>query len=347
MKKAFQYSFSFMFYFRLAALFTLICVILLLSAPVRAVEFRNKGLKLVETKTGLVPELCAEDLPEWVILPGTRIKAGSFRYLYDFLFTTSNMEEKKVEEETCKAGLLFDDALYYVESSDIGGDTNFGVYKDYFLMDSFAYGASHNRTMFLFRYDKTSAQLLDVIGNASIAHDLLDFTSAYTGYGDMKYGYLGDALKGSMWMKLGDFDHDDNPEIEIVIFREDYDETVFDLFFEIKDDRLSLDLNPALYRPLFEKERKKAKGKRFKPDAYYIYGFLAGEFTLDRVKAMLKDELGVAETTRIFMEEYNVKYDQYKGVVPLLESRDKWNYKFHHGRGGKPEDLIKYEIKRR
>ncbi|MBI5810732.1 MAG: hypothetical protein HZB21_06055, partial [Deltaproteobacteria bacterium] len=215
---------------RFAALFTLVCCILLSSAPARAIEFRNKGLKLVETEQGLVPELCHEDLPmEWVVLPGTKIKAGSFRYLYGFFYTKRNRE---VEEETCKAGLLFDDALYYVESSDVGGDTSFGVYKDYFLMDSWAYGASHNRTMYLFRYDKSSARLLDQIGVAALAKGVwMDFMAAYTGHGDMKYGYLGDAHKGPMWMRLGDFDHDGNPEVEIVILRENYDEVIFDLFF--------------------------------------------------------------------------------------------------------------------
>ncbi|MBI5810014.1 MAG: hypothetical protein HZB21_02335 [Deltaproteobacteria bacterium] len=329
---------------RLAALFTLVCCILMFSAPARAVEFRrNMRLKLVETKTGLVPELCWDDPREWVILPGAKIKAGSFTYLYDFFSTKRNREE---EEETCKAGLLFDDALYYVESSDVGGDTNFGVYKDYFLMDSWAYGSvsGHNRTMFLFRYDKKSARLLDAIGEASVAHDLLDFMSDYAL--SHKPGYDREANKSPVWMDIADIDLDGRPELAIKIVRGPYwtyYDRKFSLFIEIRDDRLRLDLNQALYRPLFEKEREKAKGKGFKPDAYYIYGFLAKEFTLDKVKAMLKDELYVAEAKRHFKKHDAEYYDQYESVVPLLESRDKWDYKFHRDK----EYLIKYEIKRR
>ncbi|MBI5562741.1 MAG: hypothetical protein HY894_07835 [Deltaproteobacteria bacterium] len=140
---------------------------LLVSAPARAGVIK-KGLKLVETETGLVPELCWDDPRAWVVLPGSRIKAGSFRYYLGSYFSARhNIEEV---EETCKAGLPFDDALYCVESSDVGGDPSFGVYKDYFLMDSWAYGASHNRTMHLFRYDKGSARLLDHIGVTAPAY---------------------------------------------------------------------------------------------------------------------------------------------------------------------------------
>ncbi|MBI5562742.1 MAG: hypothetical protein HY894_07840 [Deltaproteobacteria bacterium] len=164
-----------------------------------------------------------------------------------------------------------------------------------------------------------------------------------------KPGYDRSSDKSPVWMDIADIDHDGNPELAIGIDREIYyNETAFNLFFEIKDDRLRLDLNPVLYRPLFVKEKKKAKGKRFKRDAYYIYGFLSGEFTLDKVKALLKDELYVAATTRFFMEEYGIKYDQYVSVVPLLESRDNW-FKYHRDEpiGVKPEEMIKYEIKRR
>ncbi|TAN59690.1 hypothetical protein EPN18_09965 [bacterium] len=337
---------------RLAALFTFVCIIFLLSAPARAEEIK-KGLKLVETKTGLVPELCHEELSEWVILPGTRIKAGLFRYIYGSSFNARhNVEE---QDETCKAGLLFDDALYYVDYPDPGGDTNFGVYKDYFLMDSFAYMASHNRTMYLFRYGKESARLLDQIGVAAPAKGVwLDFMSVSILAN--KPGYKRSFDKSPVWMDIADIDHDGRPELAISIVRGPYwtyYDRKFNLFIEIKDERLRLDLNPALYRPLFEKERKKAKGKRFKPDAYYIYGFLAGEFTLDKVKALLKDELYVAEAKRDFKKHDAEYYDQYESVVPLLESRDKWDYKFHYHGGeskpidDKPEELIKYEIKRR
>ncbi|MBI5969673.1 MAG: hypothetical protein HY884_00755 [Deltaproteobacteria bacterium] len=310
---------------RLAVLFTLVCLILPFSSPARAEEIKT-GLKLVETKTGLVPELCWDDPRNWVMLPGTRIKAGSFRYLYGSHFNARhNIEEV---DETCKAGILFDDALYYVESSDVGGDTHFGVYKDYLLMDSFAYGASHNRTMYLFRYDKGSAQLLDDVGVPIRANvGWLDFMSqSSTSYPDRRYS----KFRGFMMDKKEDIDHDGNLEFDIRLQRNDlyhyyYDETTFNLFFEIKGNRLPLDLNPVLYRPLFDKEKDKAKGKGFKPDAYYIYGFLSGEFTLDKVKAVLKDELYVAEAKRYFIKKYDSEYDQYDGVVWLLERRDKWD----------------------
>jgi hypothetical protein len=287
--------------------------------------------KLIKVDSHYEPEIS-----EGIIPPGTNIKAGIFTYVID---------EAKADE-TSKAGLLIKDKLYYVESDkyahmqpkgrldytgefDLGGDPNFGIYKDYFVMDAYASGASHNRKMFLFRFNKDTTRLLDVIVEAYVNNIGMDFISAYEKTDKVvPIGEIPRIFKHThvSWINIEDIDGDGKPEFKIVI-REKW----FELYFEIANDRLQVDLNPDLYKPLFEREKLK-KTKR-KSDAYYIYGFLAKELDLKKIKTMLE---GTSKKS----------YEQYGRVVALLEGYKKWDSAFHNYLGEKPI-LKQYNLKRR
>ncbi len=287
--------------------------------------------KLTKVNSHYEPEMS-----EGIMLPGTNIKAGVFTYIID---------ETKADQ-TSKAGLLIKDNLYYVESEkyahiqpknwleytgtfDPGGDPNFGIFKDYFVMDAYSYGASHSRKMFLFRFNKDTIQLLDVILQAYANNIGMDFISAYeetdkiVAVGEIPRSYKRNTVS---WIDIKDIDGDGKPEFKVVI-REKW----FELYFEIANDRLQVDLNPDLYKPLFEREKLK-KIKR-KSDAYYIYGFLANELDLKKIKAMLE---GTGKRP----------YEQYGRVVALLEEHKRWDSAFHDYLGENPI-LKQYNLKRR
>ncbi|MBI5827675.1 MAG: hypothetical protein HZB22_08110 [Deltaproteobacteria bacterium] len=140
-------------------------------------------------------------------------------------------------------------------------------------------------------------------------------------------------------MEIKDVDSDGNPEIKLSIYI--YDEYDFDLYIHIKDDKLRVNLNPALYKPLFEAEKKRdGSGKR--TDAYYIYGFLSGALRLDEIRA----EVRLADA-KVRSEEAEVRPEdeQYGKVIPLLERRDKWDDAFHYFDTAPP--LIKYDLNKR
>ncbi|MEK7679530.1 MAG: hypothetical protein AAB356_05000, partial [Deltaproteobacteria bacterium] len=105
-----------------------------------------------------------------------------------------------------------------------------------------------------------------------------------------------------------------------------------ELYLEIKDNRLSVDFNPMLYKPLFEKEKRKKlrKGRR---NAYYVYGFLAGEWGLDKVKAEINSK----------GEAYK---GQYKSLIKMLENQKNWDAEFHSEYYEEKPVLMKYEIRR-
>lgn len=256
-----------------------------------------------------------------VAIPESNMEAGTFVYVI-------NNKEYKI---TRKAGVLVNGrVMYYVDSKenatvplskqgewyggefDPGGETHFGIYKDYLVMDSWAFGASHNRKLFLFRLGKNTVELLDVLVNAfpERFEDLVwDFMTAYA----RKYP---ENYEGPFWTDIGDLDGDGYPEVKISILRMeyegniDYDERIFDIYLEIRNEKLHVDLNPVLYKPLFIKEKARYARRRKKSDAYYVYGFLSGELSLDKIRELLKGKV------------------QYKSVVPVLEQRANWDLAF-------------------
>lgn len=300
----------------------LVIVALLLLAPLSfAGEFN-----LIKIGPDYEPESY-----EQIELPGRAMKAGIFSYIPKF-------SDNGKPEYTLKAGVLVNGAtIYYVDSEintktlpkkseysggfDPGGDTNFSLYGDFLLMDSWAYGTGHNRRMYLFRLYENKVELLDVIVNASIKRGVyMDFVSVLSG----------NRNNGVGWTSINDFDNNGNPEIEVEILRghqtdNDFLDKIFVLYFEIKNKRLAVNLNPALYRPLFEKTVYIYKPQK-KPDAYYIYGFLAGALTLREIKDTLASD-----------------QNQYMSVVPLVTDKDKWSDAFHEYNGEKPV-LIKHDL---
>lgn len=299
----------------------LIVIVLLLSAPLSfAGEFK------------IGPDYEPESY-EHIELPGKAMKAGIFSYILRF-------SDKKTTEYTLKAGIVKGGAIYYVDSEinaksktppkefeysgsfDPGGDTNFGLYGDFLFMDSWAYGTSHNRRMYLFRLSKEKIELLDVIGNARIKDNIhLDFTAVLSGT----------RTRGAGLTSINDLDHNGKPEIALEIFRghqsdNDFLDKIFVLYFEATNGHLSVNLNPVLYLPLYKETANIYKSEK-KPDAYYVYGFLAGALTLQEIKDVLVSD-----------------QNQYMSVVTLLAHKGDWNDAFHEYDGEKPV-LIRYNYK--
>lgn len=282
----------------------------------------SEGFKLKKIDSHYEPEIS-----EGIILPGTDIKAGMFRYVID--------EAKN--EETWKAGLLINSTvIYYVDNKeshgygayDVGGDNNFGVYRNYLVMDSCSYGASGcNRKMFLFKVSKNSAQLLDVILIAYGDKFLINFISD----SDRQKGCITNCPPGNIAIK--DIDQDGKPEFKITVYpshltNPEYELSIYKLYLEIANGRLQVDFNSNLYKSLFEWEKLK-QAKR-KSDAYYIYGFLAKELEIKKIKSMLE----------------NGSKEQYERVMGLLEGHKKWDSAFHDYIGEKPI-LKQYNLNRR
>ncbi|MBI5810921.1 MAG: hypothetical protein HZB21_07030 [Deltaproteobacteria bacterium] len=287
---------------------------------------------LVHTAYAIEFDLSKLNLAEVAAIPGADMKGGVFRYILK--------DDRGWDRSPAKAGILVNNkVLYYVESEggslDPGGDTNFGVYKDYFVMDSWALDSTgHNRMMYLFRFSRDNkVELLDVLVQAHLGRAVPfdgDFVSETTPIAQKKARWNEREIRYELplWMDIKDIDNDGNPEIKLRIRTEEYAQVdspaQLALYIEIANDRLQVDFNPDLYKPLFEKE----KSRKTKMN-YYIYGFLSGQLGLDEIKAILKKNR-----------------DLYKKVVPFLESREELNAAFHEYSGEKPV-LKKYIIKRR
>jgi hypothetical protein len=248
---------------------------------------------------------------ETVIIPKTNIKVGAYSYVL------SN------GEEVPELGFLIDnDQFYYVKEESVAcshSDAHYGVFDQFFLVDGYAYGASHNRTMYLFKYTTHSVVLLDIVSQAYVNTVGMDFATAYSG--EKKYGFLGHNLP-PMWTPISDIDKDGHPEINLIIL---FGEEAFELYMEIVNEKLKVDLNPNIYKPLYEKDKITYKND-IKSIPYFFYGFLSKNITLSQIKkAMESGEIP-------------------NWAVVLIENTGKWNAAFHAD--NQNFELIKYDLKR-
>jgi len=295
-------------------IFLLPFISLFILYGISAIPAYSEGFKLIKVNSHYEPELVVKPA---ITLPGTNIKAGSYIY-----FKSDGMEIGRL------GFLMSSEKFYFVQSSEynlIAPDFNYGVYNGYFVMDASGYASTsgHNRLMFLFKYNKDSVQLLDVIGKAYVGLYGMDFMSV----SDRQKNCITNCPPGRIFLK--DIDHNGNPEIKLInSMGNRFEPLDFELYLEIVNNRLQVNFNPALYKPLFEREKQMAQSK-IKPDAYYIYGFLSKKLELEKVKANLKGDK-----------------DQYERVITLLKNVKKWDVAFHDIRGEKFV-LIQYDLKRR
>ncbi|MGH8624471.1 MAG: hypothetical protein ACREYC_04065, partial [Gammaproteobacteria bacterium] len=262
-----------------------------------------------------------------ITLPGASARAGIYPFQY---------VNEEGSELTSKVGFLLGNGQFlYVEGGapdvdafDVGGDTNFGIYGNYLVLDSFAVGTSYSRRMFLFTYSGHSIRLLDVINDAYGVYDtyslrfMTAYDSAQSEFRSQLDGYKKQAFN---WMDIKQHDQDTNPEIRLLVFAGNkFDPLDFSIFVEVVGDRLRVDLNPRLYEPLFVQEVASVKSK-----SYYVYAFLARKLTIKEIEAELQED-----------KELSAK------IVPLLQHAEEWNEAFHSLAGGKPR-LIECNVTRR
>lgn len=270
-----------------------------------------EGFKLVSINSRLEPELAEKP---GVVLPGTSITAGSYTYV------TAN------GQDVGRLGFLVrSDRLLYVDSNEyaLGGDTHYGVHGNYFVMDAWGYGSTsgHNRLMFLCRFDKTGeVKLLDVIGKAYLESYGMDFMSQVVTASSS--GVTATTTK-PYWIDIND--HDNNGEPEIIVRIASIN---FFLYVEIANERMRINLNPALYEPLFNEEEKKRRSAEMTSDAYYVYGFLAKKIDLKQINLAL-----------------NQNKERSNRIIALLGNVGKWDAAFHDF-GGEEFMMKKYDFKR-
>lgn len=273
-----------------------------------------EGFRVTAGNGSVSPEPYFSEPPD--LIPEAGFEVGLFRYV--------NAED----DEVPLSGFLMKDRFFYIkeDASSCFGDINYGTDGRYFVMDGFAYGASHNRTMHLLEYTKDSIRLLDSISQPYVDGIPMDFMTARQGI--QPYGFVDQAVYSSNRTEIKDVDGDGRPEIRAGIsMRFDLGPHQYELYFEIDGDRLKVDLNPALYKPLYDKVRSKKEGKPRKP-AYYVYGYLAGELGLEEIKAEIAGDR------------------ELPGITRLLERTHEWDKAFHGSVREKPQ-LWSFDIRER
>lgn len=271
----------------------------------------SDGFKLTKVDSRHEPEL--KEKPA-IALPNSNIQAGTYIYI-------------RGADQLGRIGFLTGmNKFYFVDSNHYSliGETNRGVYKNYFVMDAWGYGGGHSRLMFLFRWDKDSVQLLDVIGQAYVNNRGMDFVSEY------EKSALCDIYRcPPRPMVIKNVDQDGNPEIKLFVsIGNKFEPLDFELYLEIAENRLRVDLNHALYEPLFKQFERKSRNSTTKPVEYYIYGFLAKKLDIDAFMKGLKGR------------------SQYDDVVIRFENLAKWDAAFHEV-GGEVFHLKQYDLTRR
>jgi len=119
------------------------------------------SFKLIKVNAHYEPELKSKEDPA-ITLPGTKIKAGLYRYYTDDGGFTG------------KVGFLINkERFYFLQSRrpegkpgiewqyGLAGDVTYGIYKNYFLLEASAGGTTRNSHLFLFKYDKNGVHFLE------------------------------------------------------------------------------------------------------------------------------------------------------------------------------------------
>jgi hypothetical protein len=301
----------------------------------------SSDFKLIKVNSHYEPELKNRE-ESAITLPDTDIKTGLYRYDTDdggytgkigFLINKEKFYFLQSRRPEGKPGIEWQYGL--------AGDVTYGIYKNYFLLEASAGGTTRNSYLFLFKYDKNGVRFLDAITEAVMPnHEMLDFISSIkqTEQEILKYGSFDDNLypvwefRSPVWMGIEDIDDDGNPEIKLLISAAFKFEVYFKLYIAIREDRLRVDFNPDLYKPFF----KQVKQKKVKDDQYYIYGFLAKELSLDKIKRELKDK-----QTKVKLKESR------QNLIFIIENIGKLDEAFHYLVKDENFVLKQYDLKRR
>ena len=202
----------------------------------------GEGFKLKKVGSRYVPVVHWDPLV--FRLPGTQMTFASYAYL---------TPDDEIEEP--RYGFLLDDGrFYYVhESAASEGDAQYALFNGYFIVDGFAWGASHNRSMYLFRYDMDSVSLLDMIGEADF---VLDFMSDYPG--EPAYGHpLTVGMKDTPVWVIKDTDSHGNPLIKLKVTPDQSDPALFDYIFDLALQMVRGNRDPEVMKPLLALEQEK------------------------------------------------------------------------------------------
>jgi len=218
-------------------------------------------------------------------LPGTHIRFNVYRYLIP--------EDEELGAP--KFGFLRDDGrFFYVdEPAASPGDLQYALSGNYFVVDGGAGGSGICRSMYLFRYDKDSMKLLDlIIEPDGGAFSPLGFMSDYPG--KPAYGHeLGTGHDDVPVWVISEKDRLGHPLIRLSMTRdlsltalgpEEFE--VFHVYLKIVNGRLQVALEPELYETLFN-SLGEAGGPYSRSTEYYVSGFLAGKLSLASIRSEL------------------------------------------------------------
>ena len=246
-----------------------------------------------------------------------------------------------------------------VAASD--GDARYALGDGYFIVDGYAFTASHDRSMYLFAYGKDCTRLLDMIGDDFVAKRGFEFVSNYPG----KPAYGEEITEGyqhtPVWV-IKEKDGRGNPPIRIRLYHDPFSNDLYDFYankgldpekFEelhlyVKVEtpegggrvlakaghgkraaHLRVAIDPEIYRPLFDGVRE-VRQAGVRPAGYYVYGFLSGQLDLPRIKAELADN----------------KLRHY--VVDFLEDVGNWDAAAHDRSEEQPvPEVVEYKLKER
>jgi hypothetical protein len=287
------------------AMLTPLIALIVISLTLWMQHAYSDGFKLERIGTHDEPKIYGRS----VTLPDTSIRAGIYLYQVD---------DKRVDDGIGQGRLGFmigTDNFFYVDSTYYSlSDTNYGLYGNYFVIDGWGWGSTsgHDRLMLLCQFDKVSVKLLDVIGIPYIEKIGMDFVSFDIDDAQDKSKPV-ETLESRLTrvepsrIAINDIDHNGMSEIKLKMLGYD-----FFLYLEIANDKLRVNLNPALYTPLFVAENKRLGNSKNKSYAYYFYGFLAKKLDLKTIGLALKHHK-----------------EQSKGIDVLLRNIEKWNDEFH------------------
>lgn len=264
--------------------------------------------EIIEFKSPEIDIESSEFKPDGQI-PGTNIKIGTMAI---------GPFPKSFPKVTFEIG----DTLYYLDflkmyksrgtekmGLPVYKDIDHGIFKNFLIIRGFEGATGYNAWLFLFKIDKNQIQLIDVLHSEYIDHLGFDFFLDLQEEGKLSGIKRRDKYDDkNVFYPLRDRDANGNPEIKLFFV-----DLNFDLFIEASQDGLKIDLNPKLYKKLFEESKSKAKKNLQVLRKYLIYGYITGMVDRNEITRSLKKK----------------SKDDYEEVLKIIDSLDKLNKVLH------------------
>jgi len=209
-----------------------------------------------------------------------------------------------------KIGFKINNNFYYLEKRnperydeiDIFGNPTYAILNDLLIIGASGSptGVGRSRWLFLLKYSGNKIEIIDALNGAGV-----EFVEDYSNIPDK-------TVKVKELNILEDANHDNKATFKIYTMMYPCGfNSGFYIYVDASKDGLRVNLNPEIYRDLFERSKKESKKQG--RCSYFIYSYITGYLDRNKIETVLKKE----------------DMENSRGIMELIDNLSKLNDALH------------------